>query len=256
LRSRSFTGFSGAAGVRVATWNGGALVANYSHSYRAPSLDELYNHGPHRGNVAFEIGDPDLNRELGDGLDFGVRHSSKRIRLEANGFYYHIDDFIFLAPTGAVEDDLTVAEYSQAKSRYSGMEARLDAELHPAVWLNLGADYVNAELIATGTPLPRIPPLRGRAGLEVRYKGLLLNPEVVVANHQERLFPNETRTAGYAVFGLSGSYLIARQHAAHIISFNAFNLGDTLYRNHLSFIKEFAPEMGRGLRVTYALRFF
>lgn len=256
LRSRSFTAFSGAAGVRVATWNGGALVANYSHSYRAPSLDELYNHGPHRGNVAFEIGDPDLNRELGDGLDFGVRHSSKRIRLEANGFDYHIDDLIFLAPTGAVQDDLTVAEYSQAKSRYSGMEARLDAELHPAVWLNLGADYVNAELIESGTPLPRIPPLRGRAGLELRYKGLLLNPEVVIANHQERLFPNETRTAGYAVFGLSGSYLIARQHAAHIISFNAFNLGDTLYRNHLSFIKEFAPEMGRGLRVTYALRFF
>ena len=56
------------------------------------------------------------------------------------------------------------------------------------------------------------------------------------------------RTAGYSVFGLSGSYLFATQHAAHIISFNAFNLGDWLYRNHLSFIKDFAPEMGRGLR--------
>jgi iron complex outermembrane receptor protein len=33
-------------------------------------------------------------------------------------------------------------------------------------------------------------------------------------------------------------------------------MGDTLYRNHLSFIKQFAPEMGRGLRVTYTLRFF
>ncbi len=84
----------------------------------------------------------------------------------------------------------------------------------------------------------------------------MLNPEVVMAQDQIRLFPNETRTPGYTVFGVSGSYLIARQHAAHIISFNAFNLGDRLYRNHLSFIKEFAPEMGRGLRVTYTLRFF
>ena len=74
-----------------------------------------------------------------------------------------------------------------------------------------------------------------------------------MTNDQNRLFTTETRTAGYATFGLSGSYLIARQHAAHIISFNAFNLGNRLYRNHLSFIKEFAPEMGRGLRVTYAL---
>lgn len=256
LPSRSFTGFSGAAGIRVPTWDGGAVVANYSHSYRAPSLEELYNLGPHRGNLAFEIGNPNLRRELGDGLDFGLRHSSKRTRFEANGFYYNIRDFVFLAPTGDVEEGLTVAEYDQATARFAGVEARFERELHPIVWFTLGLDYVNAELTASNTPLPRIPPLRGRAGLEIRYKGLLLNPEIVMANHQERLFPTETRTAGYAVANISGSYLVARQHAAHIISFNFFNMGDRLYRNHLSFIKDFAPEMGRGLRVTYTLRFF
>jgi iron complex outermembrane recepter protein len=256
LPSRSFTGFSGAIGLRIPTWKGGAFVANYSHSYRAPSLEELYNDGPHPGNQAFEIGDPNLRRELGDGLDVGVRHSSKRFKLEANGFYYHIKDFVFLAPTGAVEDGLIVAEYRQGNTRYTGMEARVDFALHPSLWLNLGMDYVNAEITQTNTPLPRIPPLRSRAGLEWRIKGLLLNPEVVMARDQDRLFPNETRTAGYTTFGLSGSYLIAGQHSAHIISFNAFNLGDRLYRNHLSFIKEFAPEMGRGLRVTYTYRFF
>jgi len=255
LPDRSFTGFSGAAGIRVATWKDGSFVANYSHSYRAPALEELYNLGPHRGNLAFEIGNPDLERELGNGVDFGIRHSSKRVRFEANGFYYNIKDFIFLAPTGDVEDGLTVAEYDQGTTRYAGTEARFDAALHPAVWLNLGLDYVNAELTSSDTPLPRIPPLRGRVGLEFRYKGLLLNPEVVMANQQDRIFPTETRTAGYTVFNLSGSYLFAQQHAAHIISFNFFNAGDTLYRNHLSFIKEFAPEMGRGLRVTYTVRF-
>jgi len=255
LPDRGFTGFSGAAGVRVSTWKDGSFVANYSHSYRAPSLEELYNLGPHRGNLAFEIGDPNLNREMGDGLDFGIRHSSKRLRFEANGFYYHIKDFIFLAPTGDVEDGLKVAEYDQATARYTGTEARFDTALHPALWLNLGLDYVNAELTSDSTPLPRIPPLRGRVGLEFRHKGLLLNPEIVMANHQDRIFPAETSTAGYALFNIAGSYLFAQQHAAHIISFNFFNVGDTLYRNHLSFIKDFAPEMGRGLRVTYTLRF-
>ena len=66
----------------------------------------------------------------------------------------------------------------------------MDVGLHPSIWLNLGADYVNAELTETGTPLPRIPPLRGRVGLELRYKGLLVNPEVVMAKDQNRLFPN------------------------------------------------------------------
>lgn len=255
LPDRSFTGFSGAVGIRVPTWTGGAIVANYAHSYRAPAMEELYNLGPHPGNLAFEIGNPDLRRELGDGIDFGVRHSSNRLRFEANGFYYRIRDFIFLAPTGDIEDGLRVAEYDQGTTRYAGTEARFDAALHKAVWLNLGLDYVNAELASTNTPLPRIPPLRGRVGFEFRYKGLLLNPEVVMANRQDRIFPTETPTAGYAVLNLSGSYLFAQQHAAHIISFNFFNMGDQLYRNHLSFIKEFAPEMGRGLRVTYTVRF-
>ena len=32
--------------------------------------------------------------------------------------------------------------------------------------------------------------------------------------------------------------------------------GDRLYRNHSSFIKDLAPELGRGVRVTYMVRFF
>jgi iron complex outermembrane receptor protein len=35
-----------------------------------------------------------------------------------------------------------------------------------------------------------------------------------------------------------------------------FNAGDRLYRNHLSFIKEFAPEIGRGVRFSYTVQFF
>jgi iron complex outermembrane receptor protein len=259
LPKRSFTGFSGAVGLRVPTWTGGAFVANYSHSYRAPALEELYNNGPHGGNVTFEIGDSALNRELSNGLDFGIRHSSKRVRVEASGFYYHIDNFVYLAPTGEVDEDsgLNIADYKQGTARFFGTEARFDAQLHPKVWLNLGTDFVNAELTSTHTPLPRIPPLRGRVGLELHLvKSLILNPEVVMANHQDRIFPIETPTAGYTVFNLAGSYLIARPHAAHIITFNAFNLGDRVYRNHLSFIKDFAPEMGRGVRATYTVRFF
>ena len=81
--------------------------------------------------------------------------------------------------------------------------------LHPDLWLNLGADYVNAELTSTSTPLPRIPPFVPGPVWRFDYKGLLLNPEVVMAQDQNRLFPNETRTAGYACVWSLGSYLIA-----------------------------------------------
>jgi iron complex outermembrane receptor protein len=33
-------------------------------------------------------------------------------------------------------------------------------------------------------------------------------------------------------------------------------MGDRLYRNHVSFIKDFAPEIGRGVRFSYAAKYF
>jgi iron complex outermembrane receptor protein len=219
-------------------------------------MEELYNNGPHPGNAAFEIGNLDLERESSDGIDLSLRHSSGRVRAEANFFYYHINNFIFLAPTGEIEDGLPVANYTQGDSRFVGTEARLDVGLTRNLWLLSSLDYVNAELKATETPLPRIPPLRGRVGFEAFYKGFRFNPEVVMARDQDRLFPLETRTPGYATVNLTASYTIARQHWAQSISISAFNLNDRLYFNHLSFIKDLAPEIGRGVRLVYTIRFF
>ncbi|HEY6403414.1 MAG TPA: TonB-dependent receptor, partial [Blastocatellia bacterium] len=87
LPQRSFNGFSGAAGFRVPLGGGMAFVANYTHSYRAPALEELYNNGPHPGNATFEIGNSNLERESSDGIDLSLRHSSGRVRAEANFFY-------------------------------------------------------------------------------------------------------------------------------------------------------------------------
>lgn len=258
FNERAFTGFSGAAGARFQTWKGGALIANYTHNTRAPALEELYNNGPHRGNLTFEIGDENLRPESGDGIELGIRHSSNRVRGEFNLFSYRIRDFIYLAPTGEVDEEegLVIAEYSQAKSRFSGAELQFDFGLHANLWLLTGFDYVNARLLDSDTPLPRIPPLRGRLGLELRYKGFTITPEAIMAKDQNRIFPTETRTPGYTTFNVNASYTFTSQHLAHVFAVNGFNLGDRLYFNHLSFIKEIAPEIGRGVRFTYTMRFF
>jgi iron complex outermembrane receptor protein len=255
-RNRSFNGFSGSAGIRVPLWKGGAFSFNYTHSYRAPSLDELYNFGPHPGNLTFEIGNSDLNRESADGIDVSLRHGSDRLRGEFHYFLYNLKDFIFLAPTGEEEEALPVAKYLQGNSRFQGTELSLGIGLHQNLWLNAGLDYVKAELKETDTPLPRIPPLRARVGLDFQYKSFRLFPEVVMVRDQNRLFTNETRTPGYATVSLLGSYTFTQEHAAHIFSVQAFNLNNKLYFNHLSFIKDIAPEAGRGVRFTYTVRFF
>ncbi len=256
LRERSFTGFSGSSGLRVALGGNNVFVANYTHSYRAPALEELYNNGPHPGNLTYEIGNDALTRERGDGIDLSLRHSSGRMRAETNFFYYAMRDFVYLAPTGEVEDGLVKARFAQGNSRFTGIEGRLDLGLTSNIWFLSSVDYVNAELTSSATPLPRIPPFRARIGFEAFFDRFRINPEVIMARDQGRIFTTETPTAGYATINLNASYTVAGKHVAHIFAVNGFNLNNQLYRNHLSFIKEFAPEIGRGVRATYTIRFY
>lgn len=253
---RAFTGASSGAGANFRLWNGGALAANYAHSYRAPSLEELYNFGPHAGNVTFEIGNPNLRREGSDGLDLSLRHQHGRLRAEYNYFYYRMSSLIYLAPTGHLAGGLPVADYLQANGRYRGHEAKLtlNATAHLALLASL--DQVTASVTAAHTPLPRIPPLRSRFGFDYRRGGFHLRPELAMAWRQDLTAPNELPTPGYAVPNLSAGYTRAGQHMLHVFGVNLFNMSDRLYRNHLSFIKEYAPEMGRGVRFSYTMHFY
>ena len=253
---RRFTGASAAAGMHADLWQGGAFVTNYSHSYRVPALEELYNLGPHVGTLIFEVGDPGLKAERGNGLDLSLRQRAGRIDGEVNLFYYDFSNFVFPFATGEEEGGLPVVHFVQRDSRFTGAEARLGIGFRPDFRLNLGLDLVDAQDTRIRTPLPRIPPLRGRVGLEYRHKGLSLRPELVMANRQSQTFDLEMPTAGYAVVNLRASYTIPTPGAIHQFSANVFNVGDQLYRNHSSFIKDLAPEMGRGIRFSYMLRFF
>lgn len=179
-----------------------------------------------------------------------------RVSAQANFFYYDIGGFIFPAPTGEEDGGLFVVEYEQGDSRFLGSEFGVTLGLNQNIWLDLGLDVVDAKLKETNTPLPRIPPLRGKVGLDLRYRNLSIRPEVVMANSQDDVYLTETATAGYGVVNLKASYTIPRQHFVHHFSVNVFNIGDKLYRNHVSLIKELAPEMGRGIRFGYALKFF
>ena len=257
LRERRFSGLSASAGAMMPLWRDGSVVANYIHSYRAPALEELYNYGPHPGNLAFEIGNPDLKREAGDGVEVSLRHQGRNLRAEANLFRYQMHDFVYFLPTGEFDDGLPVNLFSQADARFAGAEARVQARLRGPLWLLAGFDYVDANLTAGGRMhLPRIPPARGRLGFDWFWRGLSVRPELLMVNRQWQVAPNEDPTAGYAVAHLNASYTLTRGHVLHTFNVTTFNLGNRLYRNHLNFVKNIAPEMGRGIRFAYTIRVF
>lgn len=257
FRARDFVGFAGSVGVRVPLWQNGLFVANYQRSFRAPALEELYNNGPHPGLLVFDIGNQNLAAEHGNSIELSLRHNAGRVRLEANVYYYRLGNFVFPAFVGRTDggSGLPIVNYSQGGSRYRGAEAAVEARVSSTVSFDAKVDYVQANLIQSGKGLPRIPPLRATLGFDWRYKAFSVRPELRLANQQGRVYDNETPTAGYAFFNLSGSYTLVRGRTAHTVTLTGFNLGDALYRNHLSLLKSVAPEIGRGVRLVYTARF-
>jgi iron complex outermembrane receptor protein len=255
LTDRDFTEFSGSLGVVGHLRDDLTLAVNLSRAARNPSLEELYNFGPHVGNFAFEVGNPGLDSEKGFGIDASLRYRASRFSGEATYYRNSIDNFIFAFPTGEVEDGLPVVNFLSADSLLQGLELHADVGLTGSLWLELGGDTVRGELRQTGEPLPRIPPYRGWLGLRYEKGGFHLEGEVRAAAKQDRVYGAETPTDGYAVLNAHGSYTLTTGRTAHTFTFRAGNLADELYRNHLSYVKDQAPEMGRSFKLVYTLHF-
>jgi len=253
-RDRQFLGVSASVGLHADLGAATAFVTNLTRSHRVPALQELYNFGPHLGN--FEVGDPDLEAETTLGLDLSLRQQSGRLGTDLSFYVYDIENFVCGNHTTEVVNSLRVLDIIQGDSRFVGFDARGSVRLGGQTWASLGIGYVNATLTSTNEAVPRIPPLRATLSVDIPYGAFTVSPELMFAARQGRVFRDETTTPGYAVLNLDASYIWPRQHMAHMLSFTGYNLTNELYRNHMSFIKDLAPEMGRGVRVNYSLRFF
>jgi len=268
LPNRDFTDGSGSVGIlfRPAAANDKLTFAfNVARAARNPALEELYFFGIHPGNFAFEIGNPELDSEIALGLDASVRWRHRRFSGELSYFYNRINDYIFRDPLSEEEfferfpdvdpEGFPVVEAIAADSLFQGVEAHADIDLGAGLIAELGFDLVRAELRATNEPLPRIPPTRFRGGLRYQLNAFQAGGEIVAASKQDRVFGEETPTDGYNLLKLFASYSFGGGRAVNTITARLDNATNELYRNHLSFVKDFVPEMGRNFKVVYSVRF-
>jgi iron complex outermembrane recepter protein len=107
----------------------------------------------------------------------------------------------------------------------------------------------------TDDPLPRIPPFRTQAGLRYQYNAFQVGGNIVAAAEQDRVLEPETPTDRYTLLRLFAAYSVQAGAALHTITARIDNVTDELYRNHLSLIKDLAPEMGRNFKLLYNVKF-
>lgn len=251
---RTFLTASASTGARLAVGSSTAVVGVASLATRAPSLEELYNFGPHIGNLAYEIGNPELDQERSLGFDLSLRQSSEALTGSLSVFRYDISNFVFGEVLGGMISGLPVWLFQQSDATYQGFEAEGHLSLGAAE-LVANAAYVDAKL-ASGEYVPRIPPLGGHLRLDVPVGKLRLAPRLRWASRMDRLYRDETPTDGYAVFDFTASYVFVGASTTSNISLGGYNLTNAEYSHHNSLIKDMAPQMGRGFRISYSLRFY
>jgi len=278
--ARDFTEVSSSVGLLLepaATKDKVTFAFSLARAARNPALEELYYFGNHLGNFAFEVGNPNLGSERGIGFDASLRWRLARASGEITYFRNDIANYIFRNPitvaefaaregefaerfpdrdvTQGLDTDLQRIEYTARDSVLQGIEGHVDVNVTKEIIAEVGVDYVRGTLKDTDDPLPRMPPFRFRGGLRYQRNAFQAGGEVASVADQNRVFGDETPTAGYNLLKLFSSYSFLTGKATSTITARLDNATNEEYRNHLSLIKDLTPEMGRNFKLLYNVRF-
>jgi len=270
IENRSFLGLASSASLIYELSSRVFAGTTVMHSFRAPTLEELYSEGPHLAAYSFEIGNPQLDPERGLGTELFLRYRSSRINAEVVGYRNKFQNYLFPRDTGeqSVSDPaLNNYQFIGTEAEFFGFELSANLQLHQRLTVGGNLSYTRAERTVseeeqqvTGfsgdtRPLPMIPPLQGSFFVKYSQGNFTATTRMVLADKQTRLSEFETRTDGYRLLNASLQYRIDQTNLLHTISLSGKNLLNTTYRNHLSRIKEVFPEPGRNISLLYRLYF-
>ena len=270
IRQREFTGLANSASVSLNAAKNLYIGTTAMHSFRAPSLEELFSEGPHLAAYSFEIGSPDLDPERGVGLELFLRYDSDHFSAEVAGYQNRFSNYLYARDTGeqSISDpSLNNYQFVGENALFTGIELSSDIQLTRAVRLGGTFSYTRAERDLTPleqelqqtdretVPLPMIPPLNGSFFIEYNNRAFTANTRFILSDKQTRLGEFETRTEAYELLNASLQYRFSTDRLLHTISLNGKNLLNTTYRNHLSRIKEVFPAPGRNISLLYKVYF-
>ena len=203
-------------------------------------------------------------------MDLGYKFNGNGFRAEIDLFHNWANAYIYQQRTGQFVDEEGVAcpadvtcfplvESRQADATFMGYESKLIFPLmenhYGLVDLTLFSDYTRGQFVSGGD-VPRMPPLRFGFQLDHIKNNWNSNLRLTRGEAQEHPGAFDTVTDSYVQLNLSTQYRIKQIKDVDVMVFaKGNNLLDENIRNSTSYLRNFAPELGRsaeiGLRVTY-----
>lgn len=270
IKERSFSALATSASAIYGITQKLFIGSTFMHSFRAPSLEELYSEGPHLAAYSYEIGNPELKAERGIGLELFFRYRSNRFSAELAGYRNDFQNYLYARDTGeqsVADPALNYYQFVGEPALFYGTELSIDAQLTTQIFIGGTFSYTVAERDVseeeqqiTGysgdtRPLPMIPPLQGSIYGRFSKGDFTAMIRYKLSDKQTRLGEFETETDGYSLLSASVQYRFSTSGILHTISLNGSNILDTTYRDHLSRIKEIFPAPGRSINLLYRLYF-
>ena len=245
-----------------------SVSGTVSHNERAPRFDELYANGPHEATGAYERGNPNLPKERSNSLEIGLKYGQGRTRYGAALYTSHYSNYVALIRSGRdVDGDgnplpagapgaLPEFQYLGVKARFAGIEASMLQPLPidaPRVDFAARLDWVRADDLSHGQPLPRIAPLRFAPALIVTQGPWTARVELQMAARQNHVPASDPLgpTPGYALLGASFTRRFGSGGLDGLWFVKLTNLTDQAAYNASSVdtLRKLAPLPGRGLSV-------
>ena len=241
---KNYTSFTASLGYKFTLFDKITTRINTASGFRAPNLAELTSNGVHHGTNRFEVGNADLDTEKNIQLDVSLEYKTDHIEFFGNGFYNQLNDYIFLAPTGAIEDGAPVFKYTQHNAKLYGGEFGFHLHPHPIDWLHLESSF---EMVVgkqqNGDYLPLIPANTFKNTLRTEFKindwikNGYTNLAVTSTLSQKNVGIFETASDGYHLVSLGFGGDIELNSLKFNTTFSINNLFDTKYIHHLSRLK-------------------
>lgn len=241
---KSYNSFNASLGYKTSLNDNLTLRLNAASGFRAPNLAELTSNGIHEGTNRYEIGNNDLKTEQNIQTDLNLEYNTSHFEFFVNGFYNHVNNFIYTSPTGESLANNDVFKYIQNNAKLYGGEIGVHFHPHPLDWLHLESSFetVTGEK-QNGDYLPLIPAnnwnntLRTEFDIKNWLSDGFASLNVSSTFKQNNVSGFETASKGYSLvnIGFGGTVKIGK--TIFNVTLNGNNLFNESYIAHLSRLK-------------------
>ena len=241
---KSYNSFNASLGYKTNINDNLIMRLNVASGFRAPNLAELTSNGVHEGTNRYEIGNSSLKTEQNIQTDLNVEYNTDHFEFFVNGFYNHVNNYIYTSPTGETLDDNDVFNYIQNNAKLYGGEIGVHFHPHPLDWLHIESSFetVTGEK-QNGDYLPLIPANNWNNTLRTEFniKNWLTDGftsiNVSSTFNQTHVSGFETASKGYSLVNIGFGGAVKFGKTNFDINVNANNLFDENYIGHLSRLK-------------------